>query len=213
MAKKINIQEDSNSDEDPKLVAEVDEMMDTELPKEPTNTEVDPEDTPTKRVNIKDEVDLPPLDIFTEVPGAPPLQTAEKVKPAEVIPESTQPPANDVDEAGQTNNPPIETLKEEEVPTTFNPKQPDNYDDPKTAEAIDEIVAEESDATLDVADQKKAEAEAASKPAEYNKGHPFFWALVFIVAIIAIVIAIFLLDPSLHNPLSKIHWNSIRSHL
>ena len=220
MAKKISVQEDPSSDEDPKIVAEVDEMMDPELPDEPETKEENVE-PPTannqeQSSGFKNESELPPLDIFADVPSAPPLETGKsKAKASKPEPEPSK-EEQSLDEPvseSVTNQQDNSSIEQETAIVDTKPAEPDNYDDPKTAQAIDEIVAEESDTTLDVEDQRKAEAEASSAPIESSKGHPFFWAMVFLVCIIAIVIAVFLMYPSLHNPLSKIHWKSIRSHL
>lgn len=215
MAKKISVQEDSNSDEDPQLVAEVDEMMDPEISEEPGAKEDASEETKEEQsLEVNGEADLPPLDIFADVPSAPPLEVGKSKTKTSKAKEDSLPEEQPLKEPDPILNQQDESSSDEESAIIdTKPPEPDNYDDPKTAQAIDEIVAEESDTALDVEDQKQAEAEASPGPVERKKGHPLFWAMVFIVCVIAIVIAIFLMYPSLHNPLSKIHWKSIRSHL
>lgn len=199
-------QESADVYEDPKLVEKVDAMMDPAEDEKKTKRPIEPEADPKQD---QTEEEIPPLDIFADAPGAPPLDNKPQKTPAKKSPKV----------ADQPDTPPAETLlepnageDEDETSKVPPPKKPEGYDDPSTAQAIDEIVAHESDTVLAAQDQKLAQ-ESTNEAAEAQPTHHIFWAFIAIICLIAIALAVLLADPSIHNPLSKVHWSNVRRHL
>lgn len=210
MAKKIQIKDEADSGEDPSLVAKVDEMMDPDQDGVVVSTvdEPMPLESEADLPKISREPELPPLDIFADAPSAP-LLTKKKSKKVVVAPALTPDTTTVTPEAEtQSAEPEVESL-----PVSSEEIKPEEFDDPDTAKAIDDIVAHEGDTALNVEDSKRRSREEASEPPKEKHGHPIFWTLVFLVCVVAIVMAAFLADPQLFHPLSKIHWSSIRQHL
>ena len=200
MAKK-NQDQDTDSDltEDPKVIAKVDAMMSTgrddklELMTEPKSVDELADSQPESS-----ESSPPPLDIFADTPSAPllnkvktkPKRTVRKVKIA--VEE-----ASDEDEEGKVE---VKEIPAEEV----KPPKVNNYDDPQTVQAINEIVAEEADTTLEVQDAELEQAKADSVSAKGSHLATWFWVVVIIVCLVAIGMAIYLIDPNMHVSLSSI---------
>ena len=203
MTKKITIQAEnpSNNQEDPALVAVVDEMMAGSIS----------HDAPEAKLAASDLATATPIDIFATTSA--PLLTKAKLSqqlPAGQTADSDQSLAVDaVAELTPVNEsePPIEV--------TDPNRQPDNYDDAQTAQAIEEIVAMESDEVLMLEDLRLSQQPGVNLPPTHktNHSHAIFWSLVAFVSLIAIGLAIFLINPTIHDPISKSTWTSIQHHL
>jgi hypothetical protein len=238
MAKKVVVvEDDQDPNEDPVVVAKVDEMMDPAKPAEKAS-EAKEEETPvedTETVSEEEASGPPPLDIFADAPSAPELikTTGKKADKKEVKTERDEPePAEESEKAPtKESEPEPEETKETEVKESKQdseldeaivsdnltdesiPIEPDDFDDPKTAKAIDDIVSLESDVVLDHEDQSKNKlATKTQKKSEKKPSHKLFWSLVIIVCLIAVVMALFILDPAVHLP-KNISWNSIKHHI
>ena len=238
MAKKQATPKNNNDStgEEQQLVAKVDQMMATEhqdmapnyepetkkVETSPSSKEEEVTDLP-KKIVIKEDNDSsnpPPLDIFAEVPGPPPLNGKSEPK-ASIRKTATKIAV--VDNANQSNDAievesvpePKDELEEDEAEEVSNKSTPrsENFDDPVIKEAIEDIVAHEGDIALSVQDATQANAEANSL--RHNKGHThhLFWTLVALVSLIAIIMALFIINPSVHNPFHNLRWSSIRHHL
>ncbi len=208
---KVTVKDDSDSGEDPGLVAKVDEMMDPDLPAvKAVESPVEPSEATDDDVpKISRVPNLPPLDIFADTKGAP-LLTKTKAKPKIVNDIIAKPKAEPIplpDSVATEDDP----TNEDNVPEPTNPS-PDNFDDPNIAQAIDDIVAHEGDTVLQVEDYKLANQRPIASAGK-SHGHPVFWTLIVILCLIAIALAVYLLDPSIHNPFRHFHWSSISSHL
>ena len=237
MAKKVVVVEDEQDpNEDPVVVAKVDEMMDPAKRAEKTiETKEEPSVEDAANGSNEETSDLPPLDIFADAPGAPELikTTGKKADEKEVKPESEEPMpteesepepteesepqpeetrATEVKESKQSSEL-DEAIESDSLPAESTPIEPDDFDDPQTAKAIDDIVSLESDLVLDHEDQRKSkQATKTADKDEKKSSHKLFWAFVIIVCLVAIVMALFILDPSLHLP-KHISWESIKRHL
>lgn len=216
MAKKIQIKDDADNGEDPSLVAKVDEMMDPDQAEETATVETDaiPELKPDEDLpKISREPDLPPLDIFAETPSAPLLSKKKTKKQAEVTELNEDSPAVEPDESDEPKEE-VSVPEAETEPEVSEEIHPEEFDDPETAKAIDDIVAQEGDAALIVEDVERQQKETDSAPVKKkNHGHPIFWTLVFIICVVAVGIALYLIDPQLFHAFSRLHWSSIRRHL
>jgi hypothetical protein len=238
MAKQaIPVKEGSDNGEDPAVVAKVDEMMDLNLPEQPSEPLFD-ENQKVSQQTAPITKPLPTLDIFSAVSGPPDLVESKKPKtkkikiqleqtesgnqdiPVAVAP--SQPPEVTVsknDPPLPSDTEPVELLvsnsDKELPPADFDAPKPDDFDDPKTAAAINDILARESDTLLQAQDPSPSAARTAKveNDATEEGSHRIFWSLVFVVCLIAIAMAVFLIDPAIHNPLSKINWSAIRRHL
>ena len=215
MAKKIAVKE-AEVDDDPNLIEKVDEMMDPE--EQATKASDGDNDQPTTD-------DPTPLDIFADTPSAPLLKIPKgkkiikdvlvKDEPAEPLAEAVDPEPEHQDAENKqevVEALPIQLDPEEEKVISPRREAPKEYDDPTTAKAIDDIVAQESDEVLLIEDHKIADKKVAAGSGK-SSGHPIFWSLVVIVCLIGIAMAVFIVDPSIHDPLSKVHWSSITKHL
>lgn len=187
--------------EDPAVVAKVDQMMDPSTEDEKNN------ETNNKATNASDsqsaglDDELPPLDIFADAPGAPQLIKSSPKKKTKKS--SVESPARDSDQDEGNNE--TKGLSASEIiddnPVIDSPQKPDDFDDPTTAKAIDDIVAEESDLVLGVEDTKRANMETEVQSSEKDTGsHKIFWSLVLIVCVLAIAMAVYIIDPSLSLP-------------
>lgn len=191
-----------DENDDPKLVARVDAMMNSKL------TTAEPKPLAKK---VKDEsrtdglVSAPPLDIFADATSAPILNSAPlaKVKKAHIIQERSS-----VSSGGEKI-----TVRVKSAPTAaLVAEAPENYDDPVTAQAINDIVASESDEVLAAEDSALAEQQLDSEPVK-ESGHKLFWSFIALICLVALALALFIIDPNLFKPLTKIHLNSIMRHL
>ena len=237
MAKKqANQPKTDISKDEQQLIVKVDKMMATEHQDmapdyEPETTLLEePKDEPSptnkKKIAIMTDEEtkseeessdsLPPLDIFADAPGAPPLKPSpESAKSKDRV---------EVKKAAKSETPAVEIkadlpaeAKEEVQPQEDEPLPPraESFDDPLTAKAIEDIVAHESDVALSEQNDSNSSS-AASESHIIREGkhtHRIFWTLVTLVCIIAIAMAVFIIDPALHNPFSHLHWSSIRRHL
>jgi len=227
MAKKIDSTEDDFTQEDPNLIKQVDNMMDPSVPDFPVDnsSEIDNQDgsQEDKESNQQDQSgEVKPIDIFADSPGTAPLLDKKTKK-------AVQKSLASIDDQAQTSskntdNTPIvqeqnndhdedalETNVEEDSSIPIQPDQPltqpDEYDDPKLADAISDIVAQESDEVLLAEDSLLLThgQQDTQVVEDSSSGHPFFWTLVAIVCLAAIGIALFLVDPNIYHPLSKLH--------
>ncbi len=220
MAKKITIDDDLDLTEDPAVVAKVDKMMDPEVKEEqPAEASSEPDNPSVAATDGETSSDgQPPLDIFADAPGAP-----ELVKTAKAGKQKNEPAESTEDSSRQAEAPsepddrapdPTDDPEPEDTPVEGDPIEAQDFDDPTTAKAIDDIVAHESDVVLDIEDSKTAQAEAEAGPVpEEKSGHKLFWSLVFIVCLIAIAMAVFIIDPSIHLPVKHFNWSTIKRHL
>jgi hypothetical protein len=189
---------DNDLTEDPKVIAKVDAMMSTGRDRPELETESKSVDEFEKLQPEPSESSPPPLDIFADTPSAPllnevktkPKRAAHKVKIA----------VEEVTEADEEGRVEVNEIPKEEV----KPLKVDNYDDPQTAQAINAIVAEEADTTLGVQDAELEQVKAESAPAQSSHAAAWFWVLVVIVCLVAIGMAIYLIDPNMHVSLSSI---------
>jgi hypothetical protein len=228
---------DGLNQEDPELVKIVDQMMDPNIsdpPKETVNVSDFTKDSTEDRVEPVKANEPPPLDIFANTVTAPllkPVKTTKESKTKLKIKDANSEGGEvaGVDKVPDEDFQPIETTiavgnddQESTVDDQFldkvgaglNAIVPDEYDDPKTEKAIKDIVAKESDEVIMAEDSLLAQEEAASEPLKTKKtSHPIFWSLVGLVSLVAIAIIVFLIDPNIHDPISKINWSSIRHHL
>lgn len=198
MVKKIAITTSSDSNEEKIAVAKVDVMMDPSFTSQDEASTFEP-----STQDDNNQSSLATLDIFddADTTSAPLLRKALGGSKKSVSAAITAEPATPLSDTA------AETLK-------IAPKRSNEFDDPKTAAAIDDIVAHESDVVLNSVDQQHSETIEASEPAKTTKhGHPLFWFLVLIICLIAAAMALFLIDPSIHNPLTKVNWNAIRRRL
>lgn len=211
MAKKIAVEDEQDPNEDPAVVAKVDKMMDPKKQEDPKpETVIDPINEPAADDTEEPSSDLPPLDIFADAPGAPELvKPGSKKKEKKGEPEPEQAPVSEPEQPVD----PVASEDVESVPVEGTPIEPDDFDDPTTAKAIDDIVAHESDAVLSIEDSKKAQAEDAVPPEKGKSSHKIFWSLVFIVCLVAVAMAVFIVDPSIHLPLKHLNWSTIKRHL
>lgn len=215
MAKNKEPLEDNDQYENPQLVEKVDAMMDPK--KEPDSTQTEDvnevEDLPIEGESSSEDAP-PPLDIFAEAeeeaPGAPPMDSPKKKgKAAKKVAKDEHQDAAGDEVLEET---PISSEKENAKPAK-SPK-PEEYDDPQTAKAVDDIVSHESDAVLGIVDANLANAEANSTPVKTEQGHKIFWFSVVIICLVAIVLGLYIINPTMfHSVVSKIHWSSIRRHL
>lgn len=221
MANQIEVKEDSGASEDPKLVEKVDEMMDPEI------DESNPEDSPSPEETAKSD---PVLDIFADVSSAPLLVKTKKEKTNIVLDDKDkkktkkivdiEPIEDQIKTTPETDliKDPLPPVKDNEPDESIiEPlKRAEEFDDPSTARAINEIVAEESDEVLMIEDSKLAK-EQFPLAKEKRFKHPFFWALVILVCLVGVAIAVFVIDPSIHDPLAKVKWHhlwlSLKKHL
>ena len=220
--------------EDQKLLAKVDAMMATQNQDMTPGYEPKVDLAQVEPEAVKEEVKeapkdvaadtktgpaaeaLPPLDIFADVPGAPPLETKTTAKTA-----SAKKPAKKVKITQYEEEPEViatsvkdTSAEEPESQAVLDPQQPPNYDDSVLAKAIEDIVSKESDAALNAVDEQTEQSEELDMGRHYSKRtHHLFWTFVTLVCLIAIAMAVFIIDPSIHNPLRNLHWSSIRKHL
>ena len=217
MAKKVEIQDDQDPSEDPAVVAKVDEMMDPAKEKDKPSESEQPTPQPEAESVEEPTSDLPPLDIFADAPGAPQLESKDnKSKKKEEKKKEEVETADKAEEINTEDNAevPLSSDDIDNSPVEANPIEPDDFDDPTTAKAIDDIVAHESDVVLGVADDKLAKQEEQEQPVKEEKAsHKLFWSLVFIVCIIAIAMALYIIDPSIHSPIKGFNWGTIKRHL
>ena len=207
---------------------------------EPATKITDP-DPKAKKVEVKDEATTtensepsepaspPALDIFADVPGPPPLagkseakaSTAKKATQIAVVDNSDDASTNQEEKAElETEAEPEEEAETEpdveeeaEAPSATSAVRTENFDDPVIAEAIEDIVAHEGDIALSVQDATQADAELKSLHHAEAHTHHLFWTLVAIVCLVAIAMAVFIINPSIHTPFRNLHWNTIRRHL
>ena len=126
---------------------------------------------------IKPENDLPPLDIFAGVQSAPELpkelqketdtKESSKPKPPEILSE-------DANENAEVTEP------------EPKPKAPVDLDDAANDAAVDDIVAHEGDDQDDLLD----DAEETDEPVHKHRFRRFFWVLITVIAVVAIVTAL-----------------------
>lgn len=224
MAKNIEIKEESLNQEDTKLVKKVDRMMDPAItefpPEEKVNDQISDEvvDEPLA-TDIEPKTDTAPLDIFANRATAPLITKKAKqtIKNKDIVDDKLA--SDDVSVKFGT---PLKVTYEEEASdisgqseedelahqkiSSSKTSNPDEYDDPILAEAISDIVAHESDEVLLVEDSMLANRAENSQPIKDKTGsHPIFWTSVALVCLLAIAIALFLADPIIFQPLSKIH--------
>ena len=225
MAKKIVVDQIDPDDprEDKQLVAKVDEMMATEAEVNDKPKEQPPKPAPIK-LKIPIETDThsgPALDIFNDTPSAPllagsdsstapedsPKKESDKPEPAKEEPET---PKQDQDSI----TPDEPSFSDDQGPLKIHPPaRPDNYDDRETAKVINDIVAHESDDVLAVEDQRLAKQQETGRNPKPPHTHKLIWSFVTLICLLAIATAVFILDPNLLNPFSKLHWSSISKHL
>ena len=173
MAKKKET-EQQPSDEEQVLEERVDAMMETRAD-EPSPFVGPRESLPAEELKSQD--DLPPLDIFAGVQSAPELpkdlqketdvKEFSKAKPPETLSE-------DIAE-------PTEPAKPEPQPITAV-----NLDDVANDAAVDDIVAHEGDDPDDLLD----DAEEINEPVHKHRLRRFFWVLITVIAVVAIVTAL-----------------------
>ncbi len=233
MAKKIIVNNDLDTSDDPKLVAKVDAMMDPSVT-EKSLPDSESSDVPATELETKTNSDpqtnMPPLDIFAEASSAPPLNTLDLEPPAKVrkdkLKTKTTPKKVKATEAKNLTTekvleaedesieamPALDTGTDEDVTVKVKPARPIEYDDPKTAQAIEDIVAEESDAVLSLIDE--AETEKYRDAVEQEKhGHPIFWALIAIICLLAAAMALFLMYPPFANFINSLNLKLPNKHL
>ena len=207
---------------------------------EPATKITDPEPK-AKKVEVKDEVTTtensepiepaspPALDIFADVPGPPPLAGKSEAKASlkkkatqiAVVDNSDDASTNQEEKAEvETEAEPEEEAETEadvedeaEAPSATSAVRTENFDDPVIAEAIEDIVAHEGDIALSVQDATQADAELKSLHHAEAHTHHLFWTLVAIVCLVAIAMAVFIINPSIHTPFRNLNWNTIRRHL
>lgn len=123
--------------------------------------------------------------LMQDVPGPPPVVGADAAEPAEVVADKPDPPEepretpvtpDDTDEVVRDNEDEPAAISEEQVAPTKPADQPlpDVLDDPALGHAVDDIVAEESDALLRVQDAKNVPAMRAEKPRPRRGFRSFF---------------------------------------
>lgn len=227
MPKKIDSTEDDLSQEDPNLIKQVDNMMDPSVPDFPIDnaSDIDDQDRPQvdQELNQQDQSSqVKPIDIFADSPSTAPLLTKKNKKKDQKslasIDEQVETSTKNTDNMpiiqDQDNNQDEKRSEdniEKNLPSSTSSDQPltqpDEYDDPQLSEAISDIVAQESDEVLMAEDSMLlVNDQQDAKVAQDNSGsHPLFWTLVAIVCIAAVGIALFLVDPNIYHPLSKLH--------
>ena len=187
--------------EDPAVVAKVDQMMDPYTEDEKGN------ETDNKAADVSDSQsakssdELPPLDIFADTPGAPQLtQSSQKKNTKKKTRKNSVESSTSETDQGEVKDSSLSEIIEDN-PVIDSPSKPDDFDDPTTAKAIDDIVAQESDLVLGVEDTKLANIETEVRSSGKNAGsHKIFWGLVLIVCVLAIAMAVYIIDPSLSLP-------------
>ncbi len=221
MSKQIKIKDEEVIDEDPLLVKEVDQMMDPEIPNEPVDpieeAVNDEEDsTPTESI---DNSNVPPIDIFQETQTAPLFKKTKEKELPEVVADETgteqqSPEAKEDAEVNELASDP-EEQKEDDGIIASVPLVANDYSDPQTSKAIEDIMAHESDEVLAVEDSKtqKSEKYAPQSDGKSSKGHMLFWLMVFIICLIAIGLAVYIVNPKYYKSITKINWSSIEHHL
>ena len=209
MAKKIEVMNELDSGEDPKLIAIVDEMMDPSSPKEkkiePVPDQSDDSPKSGKTIKIETEAeDLPVLDIFADTPSAPLIEKEPKEEAKAEAPASEETKLE------------VESTPEVAVDMTSNKVEPsqkaiasnptvNEYDDSQLSKAIEDIVSHESDEVLLAEDSKLDMLNETAKSPKDNDSHKLFWTLVVLVCLVAIAMAVFLVDPNFIHSLKKIN--------
>ena len=192
---KANKNTSKQSDDTASVEKRVDAMMDPRA-----NDQIE---TPGNVIAPAAETTLPPLDIYAQPTGAPPLAAElskdtqpHEEKPDEPTPLTSAPPA--VEERTS------ETV-EDSLPTEITIK-PLDIDTPQSDDAIADIVAQEADAVLAAEDANIADDAESLQAVESDQsarhGHPIFWFIVFILAVLCIAVGIMLMNPNLSLPFS-----------
>jgi len=224
LIKRVDKMMDPSAPEFPNLAT-----VDEESPGETDDSELD--STTSKAANTDEQ----PLDIFANTAATAPLLAKKADKVAqdekkddqvdEVGTEEETSPANDQvvdsilsqpqdeeeddDDQENSNDQTADLVKSNKSKLKVAIK-PDEYDDPKLSEVISDIVAQESDEVLLAEDNLLVNTAENSQPlADDSSSHPIFWILVAIVCLVAIAIALFLVDPNIYHFLKKIHFKSL----
>jgi hypothetical protein len=144
-----------------------------------------------------DPVTPPPLDIFAGT-DAPSEATSAPTLPGRHHVVKAQPPETPSLTPKQSQPEPVEDSKDDVVvpPLTIDTTQSD--------EAIDDIVAKEADQVLAAQDAgitlANDEAEQSAPDEPEQTGHPVFWFIVALLAIISVLGMILLTSPGLELP-------------
>jgi hypothetical protein len=221
MAKKINIQDDSLNQEDPYLLKKVDKMMGSSSTPDSISDEFE-QDKLTAKPDAA--IDSPTRDIFADTVTAPLLtkKSMSTSKDEELYSDSTEDERimtieaeepvkqastiaikDNVVESGENNS------LNNQITLDSKATTPDEYDDPKLTEVINDIVAQESDKALLVDDSLLAKAQQNSRMVNARSSHPIFWTLVALVCLVAIAIAVFLIYPNIYPPISRFNLKAL----
>jgi hypothetical protein len=171
------------------LEAKVDAMMDVSTEQQTAPAPVAQKPEPAK---TKDE--LPPLDIFSDPSTAPDV-------PKDLLKQLDKSDISEEDDKTQVSEKPaiqIDVSVEKADPS---------LDDAVSDAAIDDIVAQESDTTLANEDTERAEAAAVTEPVEKVPKihhHPIFWTIIFLIALVAMISAYWLITGGSNLPGSGI---------
>lgn len=217
MSKQIEIKDQEVVDEDPLLVKEVDQMMDPEIPDEPVNPidEVVNDEDSKPLAETADNSSLPPIDIFQGTQTAPLFKKTKEKESTEIVADGT----NDDVRLSEAKDDLVDNeLKEQNEDSDFVASVPlvaNDYSDPQTSKAIEDIMAHESDEVLAVEDSKfqQSENHASQSDGKSSKGHMLFWLMVFIICVIAVGLAAYIVNPKYYKSITKINWSSIEHHL
>jgi hypothetical protein len=211
MTKKISIKDNNLNQEDPYLLKKVDKMMDSSSVSDSISDEFEQD-----KLTIKSDIaNSPARDIFADTVTAP-LLTKKSMSTSddeELASDSTEESAklanaiaikdNSVVESGENN------LFNNQITPDSKITTPDEYDDPKLTEAINDIVAQESDKALLVDDSLLAQAQQNSQMVNARSSHPIFWALVALICLVAIALAVFLIYPNIYPPISRFNLKAL----
>ena len=173
----------NTSDPQDEVEARVDAMMDTRA------------EAKTEAVDESTKAELPPLDIFAAQAGPPPLSE-------ELLKTEKSDTPHEVEQTVEPHE--IQEEPSEPVPDTLAVK-PLNIDTPQSDAAIDDIVAQEADEVLAAEDAGLAAEVDATEAAEaepQKKGHPFFWFIILLLVMLAVIAAVLVTNPNLELPFS-----------
>ncbi len=189
--------------ENAQLIARVDLMMDPKLNKQDLSQESENDFLVQKPSNEE------PIDIFADIPGAPPLTKPSKPVKAEKAVQKK------ISGSGKDDKTTVKHKPSQPTSQVLDPVEPagvQNYDDPGIGKVINEIVAAESDQVLALEDSLIAEKQQDVESVK-NNSHKLFWTIIFFICLIALTLALYIISPRLFVPLNKIHWSSIKRHL
>jgi len=222
MKTKVTSDIDNDQNDDAALIKHVDAMMDIHYQEDDQDVskgqvnEVE-SDGPVETVVIEPPAvnAAEPIDIFADIASAPMIAT-EKKKESEDSREH-QPTKIKIVKAKNESDAeiPVEVEPDNSADVSSDKSneetnKPLEYDDQELDQAITEIVNKESDEVLLVEDTILKDKQAQAKPIDEKRfKHPIFWSMVAIVSCVAIAMIVFLIDPNIHNPISKVDWSKL----